>query len=87
MTAIEDALQAGVRERAGLGRRVDDVLARAAVALGNGDDEYLHREPRDSHHHDLFDVEIVCGQKRLQRAGDSRTIGLSLIRASTSRAP
>lgn len=66
MAAIEDALQASERERAGLGRRVDDVMARAAVTLGNGDDEYLHREPLDSHHHDLFDMEIVNGQKRLK---------------------
>lgn len=69
MAAIEDALQAAERERAGLGRRVDDVMARAAVTLGNGDDEYLHREPLDSHHQDLFDVEIVNGQKRLRELG------------------
>ena len=69
MAAIEDALQAAERERAGLGRRVEDVLARAAVTLGNGDDEYLHRDPLDSHHHDLFDAEIVNGQKRLKELG------------------
>ena len=69
MAAIEDALEAAERERAGLGRRVEDVLARAAVTLGNGDDEYLHREPLDSHHHDLFDAEIVNGQKRLKELG------------------
>lgn len=66
MAAVEDALQSAERERAGLGRRVDDVMARAAVTLGNGDDEYLHREPLDSHHHDLFDIEIVNGQRRLE---------------------
>ena len=71
MTAIEDALQAAERERAGLGRRVEDVLARAAVTLGNGDDEYLHREPLDKHHQDLFDVEIANGQKRLRELGTS----------------
>jgi hypothetical protein len=69
MAAIEGALEAAERERAGLGRRVDDVLARAAVTLGNGDDEYLHREPLDSHHHDLFDAEIVNSQKRLKELG------------------
>ncbi|MDN3278935.1 hypothetical protein QWJ07_32060 [Frankia sp. RB7] len=69
MAAIEDALQAAERERAGLGHRVDDVMARAAVTLGNGDDEYLHREPLDSHHQDLFDVEIVNGQRRLRELG------------------
>ncbi len=30
--------------QAGLNRRVEDVLARAAVRFGNGDDEYLERE-------------------------------------------
>ncbi|WP_339037461.1 hypothetical protein WHZ78_07160 [Bradyrhizobium symbiodeficiens] len=69
MAAIDDALHAAERERAGLGRRVDDVVARAAVTLGNGDDEYLHREPLDSHHHDLFDAEILNGQKRLKELG------------------
>lgn len=69
MAAIDNALQAAEREQEGLGRRVDDVLARAAVTLGNGDDEYLHREPLDRHHQDLFDAEIVNGQKRLKELG------------------
>jgi hypothetical protein len=66
VSAIETALQAAEKEQAGLSRRVDEVLARAAVTLGNGTDEYLEREPLDSHHQDLFDTEILNGQRRLK---------------------
>jgi hypothetical protein len=66
VSAIEAALQAAEKEQAGLSRRVDEVLARAAVTLGNGTDEYLEREPLDSHHQDLFDIEILNGQRRLK---------------------
>ncbi|GEC54208.1 hypothetical protein ABIF38_007832 [Bradyrhizobium japonicum] len=66
MAAIEAALQAAESEQSGLGRRVDDVLARAAVTLGNGTDEYLEREALDNYHQDLFDAEISNGQRRLK---------------------
>ena len=66
MAAIEAALQAAESEQSGLGRRVDDVLARAAVTLGNGTDEYLEREALDNYHRDLFDAEISNGQRRLK---------------------
>ena len=66
MAAIEAALQAAESEQSGLGRRVDDVLARAAVTLGNGIDEYLEREALDNYHQDLFDAEISNGQRRLK---------------------
>jgi hypothetical protein len=66
VTAIETALHAAEREQSGLSRRVDDVLARAAVTLGNGTDEYLEREALDNYHHDLFDAEILNGQRRLK---------------------
>jgi hypothetical protein len=66
VTAIETALHAAEREQSGLSRRVDDVLARAAVTLGNGTDEYLEREALDNYHQDLFDAEILNGQRRLK---------------------
>jgi hypothetical protein len=66
MAAIDAALQAAESEQAGLSRRVEDVLARAAVTIGNGTDEYLEREALDSHHQDLFDAEILNGQRRLK---------------------
>ena len=66
VTAIETALHDAEREQAGLSRRVEDVLARAAVTIGNGTDEYLEREALDNYHQDLFDVEILNGQRRLK---------------------
>jgi hypothetical protein len=65
VTAIETALHAADNEQSGLSRRVDDVLARAAVTIGNGTDEYLEREALDNYHQDLFDAEILNGQRRL----------------------
>src|ERR1700730_550788 len=61
LEAIENALRAAEQEQAGLSRRVEDVLARAAVTIGNGTDEYLERELLDSHHQDLFSTEISNG--------------------------
>ncbi len=66
MGALDQALSNAEAEQAGLTKRVDDVLARAAVTIGNGDDEYLTRESLDSHHLDLFETEIQNGQRRLR---------------------
>ena len=70
VSAILDALDVGIREaeqeQSGLSRRVEDVLARAAVTFGNGTDEYLERDALDSHHQTLFGNEISNGQRRLQ---------------------
>ena len=70
VSAILDALDVGIREaeqeQSGLSRRVEDVLARAAVTFGNGTDEYLERDALDSHHQTLFSNEISNGQRRLQ---------------------
>ncbi|MBR1171021.1 hypothetical protein [Bradyrhizobium liaoningense] len=87
VTAIEDALRAAERERSGLERRVEDVLARAAVTFGNGDDEYLEREALDSHHQDLFDKEILNGQRRLTELGSSIAHFKFLKAAVRSRFP
>lgn len=66
MSAIDQALSSAEAEDAGLTNRVEDVLARAAVTIGNGDDEYLTRESLDSHHLDLFETEIQNGQRRIR---------------------
>jgi hypothetical protein len=63
--AVENALATAEAERAGLDRRIEDVLARAAVTFGNGTDEYLERDPLRTKHQDLFDIEIKNGQRRL----------------------
>jgi hypothetical protein len=87
VSAIEAALQAAEKEQAGLSRRVDEVLARAAVTLGNGTDEYLEREPLDNHHQDLFDTEIQNGQRRLKELAIQIEHFRSLKAAVLSRFP
>jgi hypothetical protein len=87
LTAIEEALHAAELEQAGLNRRVEDVLARAAVTLGNGSDEYLQREPLDSHHQDLFGAEILNGQRRLKELANTITHFKFLKTAILSRFP
>jgi hypothetical protein len=71
LKAIESALHEAEREQLGLSRRVEDVLGRAAVTVGNGTDEYLERESLDSYHQDLFGIEISNGQRRLNELSSS----------------
>jgi hypothetical protein len=87
LEAVEDALHAAEQEQSGLGRRVEDVLARAAVTMGNGTDEYLEREPLDSHHQDLFSAEIANGQRRLKELATTITHFKFLKAAMLSRFP
>lgn len=69
--AIEDVLQAAKIEQAGLAARVDEVIARAAITLGNGTDEYLTREAEDSRNQDTLGAEIANGQRRLNELTQS----------------
>ena len=87
MNAIETVLSAAEHEQKGLNQRVDDVLARAAVTVGNASDEYLDREPLDTHHQGLFSEEISNGQRRLKSLADTIT-HLKFLRAAVlSRFP
>jgi hypothetical protein len=87
LEAIEEALHAAELEQSGLNRRVEDVLARAAVTLGNGTDEYLERDPLDNHYQDLFSTEIANGQRRLKELATSITHFKFLKAATLSRFP
>jgi hypothetical protein len=87
LAAIKDALQAAEQEQSGLNRRVEDVVARAAVTLGNGTDEYLERDALDSHHQDLFSAEISNGQRRLKELAAQITHFKFLKAAVLSRFP
>ena len=87
LEAIEDALRASEQEQAGLSGRVEDVLARAAVTLGNDSDEYLEREALDSHHQDLFSAEISNGQRRLKELASTISHFKFLKAATLSRFP
>lgn len=64
ISAIEVALQSAESEHDGLKKRMDEVLARASVSVGNATDEYLDRELYRSHHQDLFDSELARGEQR-----------------------
>jgi hypothetical protein len=87
LEAIEHALHEAELEQSGLNRRVEDVLARAAVTMGNGTDEYLEREALDSHHQDLFSTEIANGQRRLNELATAITHIKFLKAATLSRFP
>jgi hypothetical protein len=87
LDAIENAIRAAEQEQSGLSRRVEDVLARAAVTFGNGTDEYLDRDPRDSHHQTLFSNEISNGQRRLQELATTLAHFKFLKAAMLSRFP
>jgi hypothetical protein len=87
LRAVDNALFAAEQEQSGLNRRVEDVLARAAVTLGNGTDEYLEREPLDSHHQNLFGIEIANGQRRVKELAAAITHLKFLKAATLSRFP
>ena len=61
--AIESAIEVADAERIGLGRRIEDTLARAAVTFGTGTDEYLERDAIDSKFQDLLGAEIKNGRR------------------------
>jgi hypothetical protein len=65
--SIDAALASTEAEYAGLKRRIGDVVARAAVTLGNDTDEYLYRDPRDGENQKLFDQQMTAGSKRLEQ--------------------
>jgi len=73
LRSIEHELEEANAEHAGLTSRINDVLARAAVTLGNDSDEYLTRDPEDGHHQNLLGTEIANGQRRLNEL--ATTIG------------
>jgi hypothetical protein len=85
--AIENALNAAEQEQSGLSRRVEDVLARAAVTIGDGTDEYLERDALDNHHQDLFSIEISSGERRLRELATAITHFKFLKVAVLSRFP
>jgi hypothetical protein len=87
VNAIEIALSAAEDEQKGLSQRVEDVLARAAVTVGNASDEYLDREPLDNQHQALFSEEISSGQRRLESLANSISHFRFLRAAVLSRFP
>jgi hypothetical protein len=68
---VEEALRAAEFEKSGLLRRVDDAVGLASMTVGNGSDEYLTRERRDTNHLNELDAEISNGQRRIDELTES----------------
>jgi len=65
-SAIDEALQKIEAQRDGLKRRLDDVIARAAIVGGNDLDDFLTRDEARSTLLAASDGEIARGQARLK---------------------
>ncbi|WP_024517831.1 hypothetical protein [Bradyrhizobium sp. Tv2a-2] len=65
-SAIDDALQKIEAQRDGLKRRLDDVIARAAIVGGNDLDDFLTRDEARASLLAASDDEIARGQVRLK---------------------
>lgn len=65
LDSIKQALSEATTEHTGLKTRIDDVMARAAVTVGNDTDEYLTRDTQDTQYQNLLGREIASGQLRL----------------------
>ena len=63
--AIDQVLEKAEAERAGLKRRLDEVISRAAIVGGNDTDDYLTRTEDRSKLLSDSDAEIRRGQARL----------------------
>lgn len=87
LEAINDALLGAENEQAGLRQRLEDALARAAVTLGNGTDEYLERDARDTHYQNLLSIEISNAERRLNELADTIAHFQSLKAAMLTRVP
>ena len=64
--AIDKALAEAETEKAGLGRRLADVVARASLTLGNDTDEYLTRDALSDSHQSELSADIKYAEGRLQ---------------------
>lgn len=68
---LDAELLATVKERDGLQRRFDDLLARASISQGNDTDEYLTREEKHAEHLNRFDAQMHDAEDRLAQLEQS----------------
>jgi hypothetical protein len=87
LEAIDGALLEAESERPVIRRRLEDALARAAVTLGNGADEYLERDAVDTHYQNLLSVEICNAERRLNELADTIAHYQSLKTAMLTKFP
>lgn len=69
--SIEGAIAASVQEMSSLKTRLDDAIVRASIVAGNGDDEYLTRDPSANAYLDELDTEIANAERRITELADS----------------
>ena len=65
--AIDEALSAAERERDGLKKRLEDVVARASMSIGYGVDDYIDRESHRTESLNFFDKEIDRAESRIKQ--------------------
>jgi hypothetical protein len=65
--SMDKALDAAMREHTGLSLRLQEVIARAAIFVGNDTFEYLTREAADTDIQNEFDKQIVAAERRLEQ--------------------
>lgn len=68
---LDAELLGAERERDGLRRRLDDLLARASISQGNDTDEYLTRDDALTEHLNQFDAQMRGAEGRLKQLDDS----------------
>jgi hypothetical protein len=67
--AIDNALRSAESAHAGFSRRLEDARSRAAMVVGNGDDEYLDREAIDNQHLNALETERAVSSARRDLCG------------------
>jgi hypothetical protein len=85
--AIDEALQKVEAQRDGLKRRLEDVIARAAIVGGNDLDDFLTRDEARSNLLAASDSEIARGQVRLKTLDEQLSHFKYLKAALQSRFP
>jgi hypothetical protein len=85
--SIEWSLRAAQAEQAGLIQRLEEIMARALIPLGNGTDEYLTRDAVDNRRLDRLEQEILKSESRLQQLANQIAHFKFLGTALTARFP
>jgi hypothetical protein len=79
LRSIDDALRGAEAEYAGLGKRIDDVLAQAALKLGNDGNDSV--APVAGNSTELIEVDVLNSQRRLEDLS-ARIVHYKLLKAA-----
>lgn len=81
LRAIDDSLGGAEAEYAGLGKRIDDVLAQAALKLGDDGNDFVAPVAGRSHSTQLIEVDVLNSQRRLEDLS-ARIVHYKLLKAA-----